>query len=298
MRKIPCLMLAYHDFPSIQTTLECLLKKGDVLDLIVVENKSESTDGLIKPYILELLRSGKVSKYFLFHRNIWNNAVEVVLESGLIDLAQNEYFMLTDGDLWIADEPDWLAEEINILDHCPEVAVCGINLDLSNLPLKTFPEAVNWLVKVLSETELYDEAATGPQFLLLRSEALAGFLDYRKEKGLRVLDHIMYRYCCDVLGRKWVRTKHSTARHLAWDRYQNPDHPYTKMKIPVVRRRGWQTNDYSGFHLYATSGATWHVPVKKIVAGHVLDLMIMCWPTWVKAKQSVRQIFHPTEVAR
>ena len=66
MGKVPCLVVAYFDFESIRTTIECLLKQGDSLDLTVVENPSALTASRIRPYLLDLVVAGAVSQYFLF----------------------------------------------------------------------------------------------------------------------------------------------------------------------------------------------------------------------------------------
>jgi hypothetical protein len=253
MNKIPCLVLAYYDFESIRTTVDCLSKQTDRLDLIVAENPSEFTNSRIKPYLLESVQSGAVSQYFLFDTNITNNALEVIMDSGYIPLAYSEYVLVTDGDLLIQDD-DWLNEQIRILDRHKEVFACAIRLDPSNLPVHTFPESPGWLPPVWSETDLYAEVPTGMHLVLMRTADLMSFMRYRQKHHLKFRDNVLFDYCYHILRKKWVRTRRGTARHLTWDHYGDLNHPYTKLKLSRSLQEIWAHDSYSTFERHARPG--------------------------------------------
>jgi hypothetical protein len=49
--------------------------------------------------------------------------------------------LLTDGDLLPTDD-NWLSEQIQILVNHPDVFCCNVDLEMSNLPVESFPEAL------------------------------------------------------------------------------------------------------------------------------------------------------------
>jgi hypothetical protein len=77
----------------------------------------------------------------LFQTNISSNAIEVVFSSNEINLGNSEYILLTDGDLLPTDD-NWLSEQIQILVNHPDVFCCNVDLEMSNLPVESFPEAL------------------------------------------------------------------------------------------------------------------------------------------------------------
>ena len=265
---IPCVVVAYYDFENIKTTVDHLLDYVGILDLHVIENSSELTKTHIEPYFLELVHSGKVSKYFLFDRNISNNALEVVLDGGYIDFSDSEYVMLTDGDLLPLNH-GWLLEEMEIVGKSKEVFACGIRLDLGNLPTTTFPDAHRWVGAPRSETDLYLEAPGGLHLVLLTTAELIGFLNYRKRHDLRIADFTLRHYCYEILDKKWVTTKRSSARHLTWDRYSDLGHPYTKLKLSRSFDETWRHDSYSGFELHMRDSVSRHFPFRKMLAGRI-----------------------------
>lgn len=113
-KKILCVVIVFFDFDIIRKTLDFLIQNSHQYDLVVVENPSEFTENLIKPYIISLLESGKINSYILFDKNITNNAIEVVLDSEqLISWSNYGYVLLTDGDLTVNNN-SWLQEELNV----------------------------------------------------------------------------------------------------------------------------------------------------------------------------------------
>jgi hypothetical protein len=266
MKKIPCLVIVYHDFPIVRACLDFLAKQRDHLDIIVMENFSEHTNAQIKPYMLDLLQSGKISNYFLFDKNISMNVFEVVLQEGGLNLTEADYIMVTDGDL-IVEEGDWLGEQKSILERHPDVFACGMTLDMKNLPVRAFPDAVNW-VHTGTECPDYFLASTGLWLLLMRSEGFQKFVMWHREHNYpRFSDTLLRKFCKRVLERKWVRTKKTQAYHLTWDRYKDLDHPYTQIKTQNSLRKLFHHHNYCGYTHYTRNKAKRHFPVSKYIRG-------------------------------
>jgi len=61
--KINCFVLCYHDFPTMETTLNCLMREPS-LEINVIENPSENTEAQFKPYLLDLLKKEKDTPVF------------------------------------------------------------------------------------------------------------------------------------------------------------------------------------------------------------------------------------------
>jgi len=275
-RKILCIVIIYYDFSIIQTCLNFLCTHNDHLDIIVVENRSKYTESQIKPYILKLIDSGQILQYFLFNKNISNNVLEVFFDDGHVDLASYDHVLLTDGDLLVEDRA-WLSEELSILARYPEIFACGIKLDMANLPTRTFPEAVHWIPPVIEAKEMYEEVLTGVNLLMLRSAELRGFLDYRRSHGLKILDGYLHQYCYKVLKMKWARTVKSTAIHLTWNNYNDLENEYTQLKTAKTFHETWNHHSYASYVQYSKKGISKHVPWRKIIKGHFMDLYSLRW---------------------
>jgi hypothetical protein len=247
--KIVCTVLIYYDLEIIRRALQTLLELKSALDIIIVENGSEFTESKIKPYMLKLLENKKISKYILFNKNISNNAFEVVFEERQIDYEHYDYMLLTDGDLECEDN-SWLAEELSILESNPDAFCCAVSLDMSNLPLNTFPDAISWVPDDIRRTQYYAEGLTGAHLLLLRVSDFEGFWKFKKKNGLRFLDNAMHHYCYHIARKKWLKTALSKARHLTWDVYSNLEHPYTKHKLGMNLGRIWNHDFQSSYEVY------------------------------------------------
>lgn len=247
-QKIPCVVIIYNVFDFIKKTLEYLMQYEDVLDFYIIENRSNTTDSIIKPYILELIKKQKVKKYFLFESNISNNAIETALNSKEIDLNSSEYVLLTDSDL-LPENDEWLDEQISILRNNPEVFCCGVDLTLTNLPVEIIPSSVNWYPKSISIQEDYIEGVTGHHLILLRNNDLKAFLNYQTKSNVKYRDSEIHKYCYSILRRKWARTKIAKVRHLKWDIVTKElNHDYLKKKQRVKDR--WNHDLHSGYEVY------------------------------------------------
>lgn len=249
MKKIPCVVLIYYNVEIIKKSLEFLLRRKDMLDIIVVENRSDYTETEIKPFVLDLINKHEVSKYFLFDKNISNNAFEMVFDSGQIDLSTSKYVMLTDGDL-VASSQDWLSEELSIIENNPHVFCCAISLNMDNLPLRNYPDAINWIPPDIKIEESYIEARTGAHLLLFRTEEFKDYLKWRNENNLSFRDYTLHRFCYDIISKKWARTLINQAVHLTWDIYNEPNHTYTKIKTSKSFHEIWDHALYSDYEVY------------------------------------------------
>lgn len=265
--KILCVVLVYYEFQHIRRAVDALINT-DALDLVVVENKSEHTDTSIKPYILDLVHKDKVLKYFLFDKNISNNAIEVVLDSSFIDYSSYDYVLVTDGDLEPIDS-NWLHEQLKIINNNPDVFVCGIDLDMSNLPVNTFPNVHNWIPKTIRETEDYLECTTGLHYLLFRKRDFTSFLAYRRQNNLHFVDGTLHHYCYNVIYKKWAKTKVCKAIHLTWDSYQDLNHPYTKLKLSKSLLDIWSHNSYSPVTIFTKETIDQYYPMVNWINGRL-----------------------------
>lgn len=267
-KKIPCFVFIYHQIDFIKQTLDFLLDYTEEIEIYIVENKSINTEKIIRPYISNLVNSGQVKKYFLFETNITNNAMEMVLESPEVNLNNSEYVLLTDADL-VPNNKDWLQEEISILRNNFEVFCCGINLDLSNLPVDVIPKAVNWYPPAKATYDDYIEGVTGHHFVLMRTGELKSFLDYMHKSNLKYRDSEMHRYCYHVLNKKWARTKQTQARHLKWDVVKVSAHPYLQRKQLV--KDIWNHNFYCSYEVYGRDYYAKQETPQALKSGKVFD---------------------------
>lgn len=230
--KILCFVLIYSEVDLIARSLAFLTSFSDRLDIVVIENPSGNTETAIRPLVQKYLNEGKVLQYRLMDENIATNAFQVVLEDAEKDLLQQSnyaHILVTEGDLDVKDQ-HWLDEEINILASDSNIFVCASSLDMSNLPLKTFPDAGCWIPPATAITNLYIENFTGIHLLLFRKQDLLQFLEWRRATNRRFSEVTMHTFCIST-RRKWVRTKHALAYHITWDLYQDLSHPYTIYKI-------------------------------------------------------------------
>lgn len=254
MNKIPLYFFAYFDFEVIKASFESLYSKASQLDIIVIENSSPSTEDKIKPYFLNLLKEGKITRYYLFDKNLANNAFEIVFAKEIKLIAKSEYVFFTDGDLLIEDNADWLEEQLSILQNNPDVFACGITLAIDNLPTNTFPEANTWIPADRAEHETYFEVTTGVHLLVFRTRDFMAYWTYMEKQKINFVDSAMHKFCYNIANKKWARTKTSKARHLTWDSYADLEHPYTKQKLSKSFKNTWKSRNYkSAVHVFENS---------------------------------------------
>jgi hypothetical protein len=246
-RKVLCYVLVFDQVDIIKKCLNFLTTYSDQLELVIVENPSDNTPKISK-FIESLGKKGLIKRYYLFSENITSNAVVTVFEKELELIEKNPYVIITDGDL-VSNDKSWLKEELNIMKMHPEVFACGISLDMSNLPLKSFPEAASWIPVDKSEEDDFYETATGGHLLMMRGNEFSAYHKWRSKKGVKHIDSEMFKYCYNTLNMKWVRTKKSKAYHLTWDLYADKNHPYTKFRLKNSFKDTWYHKNTAKYEL-------------------------------------------------
>jgi hypothetical protein len=275
--KIPCVAIVYYNFEVIRQTIDFLIE-DDRLVLYVIENKSENTESAIKPYLLNCVKIEKVKKYILFERNISNNAYELFFDSNLIE-EKGDFLIITDGDMVVPPnqfEKDWLEEQIAIINNNTDIECCGINLSDVNLP-KGNPffnsnsnplyDCANWVPDKFGKLHAdYVEADTGVHLLLFKRRLFDELLTVRRKMQWRFLDETLRNFIKVEKKLKWVITRRNYSLHLTWDVYNDPDHPYTKMKMTPDFYKFWKHFDYCFFTVYTKDGSARSYPRKAIRA--------------------------------
>lgn len=277
-KRIPCVIITYYNFEVIRQTID-FLAADDRLSLYVIENKSENTEAFIQPYLLEQVKEGRIKKYVLFDKNISNNAYELFFDADLIE-EEHEFIIITDGDMIVPAQQvaglDWLEEEISIIEKYADIECCGINLSGANLPrqnpffnsnINPVYNCENWLPDTFGK--LYDdyvEADTGVHLLLFKRNLFEEFLTDRRKFQWRFLDETLRSYVKKEKKLKWVITRRNYSLHLTWDIYNDPKHPYTKMKMTPDFYKFWKHFDYCFFTVYEKDKQQRLYPYKAIRA--------------------------------
>lgn len=246
-RKILTYVLVFDQVEIIRKSLDCLTKYSDQLDIVVIENPSPSSPK-IKVMVDSYGAMGKIKRYYKFKENIAANVFSIILEKERQAIKKHGLVIVTDGDLTFNDS-SWIKEERDILKNNPSVFACGMSLDLSNLPIKAFPEAASWIPNDVSVHEDYNENITGLYALMFSSANLLDFLDWFKGVSRPFVDSTLHSYCYDVLHKQWARTKTAEAYHLTWDLYQDKSHPYTKFRTSKTHQETWFHLKKSGYTL-------------------------------------------------
>jgi hypothetical protein len=230
-------VLVYDQVEIIRKSLEFLSLYADALEIVVIENPSENSYQ-IKELVDLLGRQKLIARHYLFDENITGNAYGIVLDAELKRIRKCQYVVLTDGDL-TSNHSDWLHEEVGIMKKHKEVFACGISLEMTNLPLATYPEAIDWIPPDIAIEKDFYEAYTGGHLLIFRSKELISFMVWRTLNKLSFVDGEMHRYCYEILGKKWARTKISRAYHHTWDLYADKKHPYTQRRANKSFSETW-----------------------------------------------------------
>lgn len=246
-KKVLCYVLIFDQVDIIKQSLNFLTQLSDKIEFIIIENPSEHTPE-IKKYVTGLGKKGLIKRYYLFDQNITSNAVVTVLDKELDFIKKSSHTIITDGDL-VSVNSEWFDEEITILKRNKDVFACGISLDRSNLPLKAFPESVNWIPPDIGEHRDYYEAVTGGHLMMMRGSEFGRYITWKNETKTQHVDDKMHRYCYDVLNKKWARTKKSEAYHLTWDLYADKNHPYTKFRSKKSFENTWHHEQQATFTL-------------------------------------------------
>ncbi|MHA1757628.1 MAG: hypothetical protein ACTSVV_12715 [Promethearchaeota archaeon] len=250
---IPCIILVYSDFYIIKKSIYSIIQNSSNLKFIILENRSENTESLIKPFFLSLLRKGKIAKYILFEKNITNNVWEIFFKTTILPLEKFQYIILSDGDIYV-DNPKWISEILKILNNNKDVFACGMNLSLDNLPLKAYPESINWYPPPKNNYIDYEEGLTGGYLLTLRLKDFKKFLEFLIKERLKFIDVMLHFYCYSIINKKWARTKENQAIHLTWDKLNVATRENDQIINNKKDFRIWNHNKYSKFRVYSRKG--------------------------------------------
>lgn len=242
--KIPCYVLVYREVDIIKKSLDFFCSLSNDLEIIVIENPSENTP-IISQYINYLGNQGKIASYYLFEKNISNNAYDVILTHHLEQIKNHQHIIVSDGDVTVKNGKQWLHEAERIMKN-EQVFCCGAELETVNLPVESFPEATNWVPPLISKGRV-NEGLTGCHLLMLRGNELGLFMEWKKENDNHFVDGELHKFCYQTLKKKWVRTKRNLAYHLTWDLYKDLNNSYTKLKTTKSFKDTWYHKNISDF---------------------------------------------------
>lgn len=175
-------------------------------------------------------------RFFSPQENIGADAFLYAMKSVYLD--NIPYVICTDGDLELEDVSKTIDAQIEIIDKNPEVLCVGSRIRMDNLPLKTFPEAINWV------PEFKDEGAwlrgPGPHhFLMFRGVEIWPMVKWITEKKVTWVDTAIGAYA-EATNRKFVILKDHWHRHLSWDAYADLSHPYTQERLKRSFEETWK----------------------------------------------------------
>ncbi len=213
--RIPCLLYPYRNAEAIKQSLESIANCSDILDLYVIENKSDRTDAAIRPYVEGMVRAGVVKKYILFDENISNNAMTLSIEMLRSEISSASHVILSDLDLIV--QPGLIEEQIAILDHFSELFACGMQVDPDSWGenFAKIAEHHKALIAERSKIDLpYIPLWSGMWMAMFRSSELLPIVDAANRNGYRLTDGVVGRFGRLWLGKTWAITRHSVGQDL------------------------------------------------------------------------------------
>ncbi|MCX7954409.1 MAG: hypothetical protein N3A01_04365 [Bacteroidales bacterium] len=244
MDKIRLYVLFFYDVEIIKRVLlflERVKKNYNSIDIVAIENKSKNSK-IIHQLVKSFIDKNIIERLYYFNKNLTNNAFELVLKIEQNIIKKYNYICITDGDL-IANNYNFLSEQIKILQDENNIVGVSISLDYRNLPTQTFPECYKWKEIDMKIKENYIEGISGIWFFTLKTNFVLSFLKYIKKRNTVFVDSQIYNFA-KINNYKIVKTKYSKAIHLTWYRYQNFNHIYTKFKIRFSKKI-WNHRNYS-----------------------------------------------------
>lgn len=219
MERTQALMMAYYDLNSIRSCLDTLIRENS-FTITVAENYSENTESQIKPYLMDMVNSGVIKRYFLFEKNITNNIILSVLKDRTSVINYTPHTLITDGSLSTKDT-GWSIKQKELLDRSASILTCAVNIDTSNMP----SGQENYFNPVMRSDKETDVIFTGNHMLLFRSNELIDIIKYLDTKSLPYKDSYLHMYCAEH-GKSWVRLKSPKFYRHTWDFFSVPNHPY------------------------------------------------------------------------
>jgi hypothetical protein len=252
MNRIPCFVLCFFDFPAIEKSLNFFSKFNDKLELVIVENPSKYTD-TIKPFILNLLKEGKIDYYYLMNENIGLNAIEMLLKKNTIDWMNKPYIINAEGDL-ASNSMTWIEEEKNVLDKYPNVLACGMGVDLESFK-KIDPRGAYWYPAPHADRGDYYWGLTGGGHAVMwRNKDMIDFLQYMDSVKGKYVDNYMHPFVEAVKRKEWGRTKYSLMEHYSWNYQLIDNHEYHEIKKTIPWVELFHHDRYCEYTLFQKGG--------------------------------------------
>jgi len=240
MHKTLITSVVYFKPDLVKEHVNFLTTVSDKSDIIILENPSPNTID-ISNHCINLVNQNKLYKYLLFDNNIGMNTFETLFNTpDIVNLDDYSYVIITDGDLTVKD-PNWLEEQIYILEKYPDTYACGVKLSLENLPtdLKKFPDVNYWVPGPTKVTDDYETGVTGLHLLMYKKDVLKKFIDYIRKNSLNCMDVVMNEFCNQHTDLCWRRTRKAEAYHMTWDEYQKPGDDYLQIKLTKTQEEMW-----------------------------------------------------------
>ena len=265
MNKTLITSIVYFKPELVKTHVDFLTTVNDKADIIILENPSHATPE-ISNHCIDLVNNGKIDKYLLFDDNIGMNTFETLFNSpDIVDLNDYSYVLVTDGDLTVKD-PNWLDEQIFILDKYPDTYACGVTMSLENLPsADLFPDAKHWYPPSFEVADDYEVGATGLHLLMYKREMLVKFINHIRENSLNFMDVVMHKFAREnYKDFKWRRTRKARSYHLTWDVYQNINDDYTQIKLTKTQEEMWYHKRNCNFRVFEKDSSYTHSPYVKV----------------------------------
>lgn len=251
IKKIACLYLAFRNIEVIKNSLTSILsereaiKRDFVFDVYVVENSTEFSSSVIRPYIKNIVEEGGIKKYLQLKKNITNNAFHVALFGGFLNFDEYDYIFLTDGDVYVP--PGSVKEQLSILDNNPEVFACGLSVDYAKWELGNKKEkALALLAKrslALEAGKPYVAIPGGFWFVAFKTLDWQKLYNTFEFNGIRIHDGIIQKFCRSVYKREWVQTRNSVGRELHRE-FVDPSYDNISVKKKVIKNL--LDNNYAG----------------------------------------------------
>ncbi len=248
----------FQEIDIVKKHVDFLAGMKDLADVVLLENKSKNTD-IIKEYCSDLVKNNKIFKYYLFDENIGMNVFETFFNRFKID--DYKYIVVTDGDL-TCDNNDWLNEVKYILEKYPNTFCCGVKMNNINLPLRSFPEAISWIVPPSEVKDDYEQGITGLHFLTYKTKNFKLFFNHLKNNKNNFMDVVMHRFVQSI-HRSWKRTVKNLVYHHTWDLYLDKNNEYTQLKINNSPRKLWFHNKFCNYIEFSNNNIINHTKYKR-----------------------------------
>ena len=281
--KIACAFLAFRNLDVIKMSLESIIAESEnceyEIDIYVIENHSEFTEGEISPYLDSLIKTKKIHGYAKLNENVTNNAYHLLIDCNLIDADQYTHIIFSDGDIFVPKGT--IKEQLNILNTCPETIACGVSVDYENWTLSSKLDQAKELKKkrdhALTLNKPYVVVPSGFWFAMFKTSDYRKIYNILNMNGLRVHDGIIQRLARHLYRREWVQTRLSVGRELHRE-VVNSSYPERSIKKDFQRKliesghaqKGYELALY--YHKKPASGIYIQAD-KKIPINHEIDLL-------------------------